>query len=184
MLRSLGAFILDILQIVVFAVAIFLFVYLLILQPHKIHGKSMFPNFDDGEFLLTDKISYRFNKPARGDVIVFKSPDGKDEYIKRIIGIPSETIKVQDGKVYINGKEIVESYLSEDQYTNAGRFAENGKEFKIPEDSYFVMGDNRDHSLDSRAFGFIEREKIVGKAWFVYWPPNKSGLISVYEYSF
>ena len=100
---ALGTFLLDILQVVVFAVAIFLFVYLLILQPHKIKGQSMDPTFKDGEFLLTDKVTYRFGEPKRGDVVVFKAPpDDHDEYIKRIIGLPGDNVKVEGGRGYIN----------------------------------------------------------------------------------
>lgn len=142
----------------------------------------MYPSFDDGEFLLTDKISYRFDNPKRGDVIVFKAPDGKDEYIKRIIALPGEKIMIENGKVFINGKILNEPYLSPEQITNEGNFAKNGKELLVPENSFFVMGDNRDHSLDSRAFGFIERTKIIGKAWLVYWPPQKSGIIQAAIY--
>jgi len=95
MLGRFGAFFLDILQVVVFAVAIFLFVYLLLLQPHKIKGSSMFPNFADGEFLLTDKVTYRFGEPKRGDVVVFKAPpNDREEFIKRIIGLPNDKIFV------------------------------------------------------------------------------------------
>lgn len=94
--QRLGSFFLDILQVVVFAVSIFLFVYLLILQPHKIKGASMEPNFHDGEFLLTDKLSYRFGNPGRGDVVVFKAPpDDHDEFIKRIIGLPGDLVMVK-----------------------------------------------------------------------------------------
>jgi signal peptidase I len=99
MLKKLGAFFLDIIEVVVFAVAIFLFVYLLILQPHKIKGDSMQPNFPDGEFLLADKITYRLREPKRGDVIVFQAPVAPDEeYIKRIIGLPGESVKVLSGR--------------------------------------------------------------------------------------
>src|SRR3990167_5971302 len=112
MLGRLGAFFLDVLEVVVFAVAIFLFVYLLILRPHKIKGASMEPNYPDGEYLLTEKVSYYLHDPERGDVIVFKPPVSQDdEYIKRIIGIPGDKISLQNGKVYVNGKKLPESYL-------------------------------------------------------------------------
>ena len=100
-LRSLGAFFLDILQVVVFATALFLFMYLLVMQPHKIKGSSMHPNFPDGEYLLTDKVTYRFGEPQRGDVIVFKAPyENGDEYIKRIIALPGDLVSVESCLLY------------------------------------------------------------------------------------
>src|SRR3989344_7510790 len=105
--RRLGAFFLDILEVVVFAVAIFLFLYLLVLQPHKIKGQSMEPNFADGEYLLTDKVTYRFSEPKRGDVVVFEAPGtNNEEFIKRIIGLPGEQISLKDGKVAINNQVL------------------------------------------------------------------------------
>src|SRR3989344_8914338 len=104
LIKRLTAFFLDILEVVVFAIAIFLFIYLLVLQPHKIKGSSMDPNFADGEFLLTDKVTYRFREPDRGDVIVFEAPGTNgDEFIKRILALPGEQVSLRNGKVYING---------------------------------------------------------------------------------
>src|SRR3989338_5015262 len=178
MLGRLGAFFLDILQVIVFAVAIFLFVYLLLLQPHKIKGSSMYHNFEDVEFLLTDKITYRFNEPKRGDVVVFKSPpDDRDEFIKRIIGLPGDKVLISGGKVYLNEKVLEENYLEETVYTSPGRFLAENQALEVPTDSYLVLGDNRPYSSDSRAWGFIEKSKITGRAWLVYWPIKKAGII-------
>jgi signal peptidase I len=183
--RRLGAFFLDILEVVVFAVAIFLFLYLLVLQPHKIKGASMEPNFPDGEFLLTDKISYRFGVPKRGDVIVFKPPmEDQDEFIKRIIGLPGETVSVKDNHVYINDRELDESYLSPSLVTSGGYFLPDGMSVTVPDNEYFVMGDNRPRSSDSRAWGFIEKSKITGRAWLIYWPPQEAGTIKGPTYNF
>lgn len=177
-LKQLGAFLLEIIEIIVFAVSIFLFLYLLVLQPHKIKGSSMEPNFHDGEYLLTDKISYRFNEPKRGDVVVFKAPpDYKEEFIKRIVGLPDETISIRDNRIYINGKIFDENYLPDDIITQNGAFLKDGQEITVPENSYFVLGDNRPHSLDSRRFGFINLDKITGKTWFIYWPPTEVGIV-------
>ncbi|MEK7526768.1 MAG: signal peptidase I [Patescibacteria group bacterium] len=184
MFERLGAFILDILQVVVFAVAIFLFVYLLVLQPHKIKGQSMDPTFKDSEFLLTDKITYRFGEPKRGDVVVFKAPpDDKDEYIKRIIGLPGDTVKVQGGKVYVNNTLLDEkAYLDTSVVTQPGIFAAEGREIKVSQGEYFLMGDNRPHSFDSRNFGPISQEKFTGRAWVSYWPPQKAGVVPEVDY--
>ncbi len=183
--RKLGKFFFDVIQSVVFAISIFLFIYLLLFQPHKIKGDSMQPNYPDGEFLLTDKITYRFNQPQRGDVIVFKAPiNEEDDYIKRIIGLPGEKISIDNGKVYINGKLLKEEYLSPTLYTSGGLFLPNGKEVVVPENHFFVMGDNRNYSSDSRAWGFVPRENIIGKAWLVYWPPQKAGIVPKPNYNF
>lgn len=178
-IKRLGAFFLDLLEVVVFAVAIFLFLYLLVLQPHKIKGASMEPNFPNGEYLLTDKVTYRFGEPKRGDVIVFKAPGAEgDEYIKRIIGLPGEGVSVRNGRVYINGKEIKETYIPDINPTYGGNFLPENTSFTVPEGSYFVLGDNRLHSSDSRSFGPVTRDKITGRAWLVYWPPKNAGVLA------
>lgn len=138
----------------------------------------MEPNFHDGEYLLTDKISYRFDTPKKGDVIVFKAPpDYTDEFIKRIIGVPGDMVMVQGGKVFVNGQEVIEAYIPSNFPTYAGRFSAEGISLQVPEGEYFVLGDNREHSLDSRNIGFVPKDKITGKAWVIYWPPQKAGLV-------
>ena len=182
-IKRLGAFFLDILEVVVFAVAIFLFLYLLVLQPHKIKGASMEPNFPNGEYLLTDKVKYRFNEPARGDVVVFKAPTGNgEEYIKRIIGLPGEKISVRNAKVYVNGKELKEDYIPETSPTYGGNFLQENQVITVPEGNLFVLGDNRPHSSDSRSFGPITKDKITGRAWLIYWPLKNGGLIPKTNY--
>lgn len=183
MLGRIGAIVFDIIEAVVTAGAIFLFVYLLILQPHKIKGASMLPNFEDGELLLTDKISYRIGNPKRGDVVVFRAPPSKeDDFIKRIIGLPGETISIESGKVYIDGVPLEEDYIPPSIATLSGSFLSEGKQIAIGTDEFFVLGDNRGHSSDSRSWGFIKKEDIVGKAWLVYWPVNKLGIVSAAGY--
>src|SRR5688572_29372748 len=114
MFKRLGTFFLDILEVIVFAVGIFFFVYLLIMRPHKIQGQSMMPDFPDGEYLLTVKVTYYLNTPKRGDVVVLvppKSVSTTDEFIKRVIALPGERISIHDGHVYINGNLLKEPYL-------------------------------------------------------------------------
>lgn len=183
MLKRLGAFFLDIIQVVVFAVAIFLFVYLLILQPHKIKGNSMQPNFPDGEYLLTDKVSYRFGEPERGDVVVFEPPGSQgEEFIKRILGLPGEIVSLRGNKFYVNGALVNESYIATDLPTSPGNYLKEGAELTVPQDQYFVLGDNRTHSSDSRAFGPIPKDKITGRAWVIYWPPSLAGVVDEVTY--
>lgn len=183
MLKSIGNFFLDILEVVVFAFAIFLFLYLLVMQPHKIKGASMEPNFPDGEFLLTDKVSYRFREPERGEVIIFKAPVAPDEeFIKRIMALPGEKIKVDNGHIYINGERLNEPYLSDSLVTSTGNFLGNS-EFTVPAGKYFVIGDNRNHSSDSRHWGPIEKKAITGRAWLIYWPLGSFGTVPKIKYS-
>lgn len=177
-LRQLFGFLLGTLEQVVFALALFMIIYLFFLQPHQVKGRSMEPNFSDGEYLLTDKVSYRITSPKRGEVIVFSAPpDRREDFIKRIIGLPGENIAIKNGTVFINQKELSEIYLPEEALTSTGNVLDKG-ELKLKEGEYFVLGDNRDHSSDSRAWGSIKREDMVGRAWLVYWPPPKIRILS------
>ncbi len=157
----------EIFQTALISLAIFLFVYIFLVQPHRVKGESMAPNFEDGEVLLTEKVSYRFGDPKRGDVVVFEAPVGrKVDFIKRIIGLPNDTININGGSVYVNGQKIDEGYISVNT---------QGEEVKqLGPDEYFVMGDNRSASSDSRVFGAIKESAIRGRVWFVYWPIVKT----------
>lgn len=151
-----------------FSLTIFFIFYIFLVQPHRVKGESMAPNFEDGELILTEKVSYRFSPPDRGDVIVFRAP-GLDniDFIKRIIGLPGDHIVINGGSIYVNDKLLQETY--ETQSTQAE------VDTVIPDGHYFVLGDNRSASSDSRSFGNIERGSIEGRAWVVYWPPIKFG---------
>lgn len=170
----------DILEVIVLAVGIFLIVYLLILRPHKIKGQSMDPNFPDGEYLLTEKISYYKHDPERGDVIVFTPPISEDEFIKRVIGLPGDTIMIQNGKIFVNNKQVKEDYIKVE--TSGGNFLSEGEKYVVPEGNYFVVGDNRPHSSDSRAWGPITKKVISGKAWVIYFPFNLAGFVQTPKY--
>jgi signal peptidase I len=182
-MQRLGAFFLDIIEVVVFAIAIFLFIYLLVMQPHRIKGSSMEPNFHDGEYLLSDKITYRLREPQRGDVIVFEAPGASgDEFIKRIIGLPGDKVSVKDGRVYLNAEMLNEIYIPTTTVTGGGSFLREGSEVTVPDNFFFVLGDNRSFSSDSRAWGFVSKTKITGRAWFIYWPPEKFGTVHAAQY--
>lgn len=176
--------VLDALQPVVMAFAIFMMVYLFLFQPHKVDGNSMYPNFYNKEYILTDKISYRRSEPQRGDVVVFHAPPPNDaDFIKRIIGLPSETIMVRDGLVYINSILLKEVYLPMDLRTAEKSFLRNGVPYQIPPGYYMMFGDNRNFSSDSREWGPVSRQAIVGKALIRYWPPSRAGLIPHERYT-
>ncbi|MBI2327518.1 signal peptidase I [Candidatus Curtissbacteria bacterium] len=167
MKTSILAVIKDIFQTALISLGIFLLVYTFLVQPHRVRGDSMLPNFYDGELMLTEKISYRFGIPARGDVIVFRATGSLNvDYVKRVIGLPGEVIEVNEGGILINGQRLNEPY--EPQQTGGH------VEYRLGQNQYFVLGDNRGASSDSRSFGPIDKSSIKGKTWLVYWPITKS----------
>ena len=184
-LRSIGQFFLDFIETVVIALAIFVIVYLFLFQPHQVKGSSMYPSFKNGEYILTDKISYRFGKPHRGEVIVFKAPKNEDyDYIKRIIAVPGDQVMVKNGRIYINGQLLDEKiYLDNAVVTSPGSFLREGLVRQIPENTYIAFGDNRQHSSDSREWGVVPRNNIIGKAWLRYWPLNAFSTINSPKYN-
>lgn len=176
-------FFLDFLETSVVALSIFVVVYLFFVQPHEIKGNSMEPNLHNNEYILTDKISYRFHEAARGDIVIFKAPTNPDvDYIKRVIGLPGDKVKIQKGFVYVNGNELNEPYLHDQTFLLPGNSMREGFEVTVPQNHYFVMGDNRPHSSDSREFGPIPSSSIVGKALLRYWPLNQFGVVSPISY--
>jgi len=171
--------------VIVFAVGIFFFIYLLIMRPHKISGQSLMPNFKDAEFLLTEKVTYYFRNPVRGDVVVFMPPiSTTDEFIKRVVALPGERVMVRGGRVYINGNLLSEPYIKGDMTTTGGSFLTEGQEFTVPDATYFVMGDNRPNSSDSRFWGPITKKVMTGRAWVSYWPINIAGVVPKAVYNF
>lgn len=143
----------------------------------------MYPSFEDGEYILTDKISYRLKQPARGDVVIFRAPRNEEyDYIKRIIGLPGDLIKIENNQIYVNNQQLSEIYLPVNYLTHYGSFMGTGKAVLIPEEEYFVLGDNRDHSSDSREWGFVPKKNIVGKAWIRYWPTDRAGIVPAVDY--
>lgn len=177
--RFIGNLFLDFIETLVMALSIFVVVYLFFFQPHQVRGSSMFDTFVDGEYLLTNKISYRLGQPQRGDIVIFKAPVNQEyDYIKRIIALPGEQIILKNGRVYVNGDLLDESsYLKKNYPTQGGYFLKEKQEFQLQERTYFVMGDNRGHSSDSRDWGTVPEVNIVGKAWFRYWPPTRVGIV-------
>ena len=182
LLRKIWLWFLDFIETIVIALAIFVVMYRFLFQPHQVSGSSMYDNFFDGEYLLTDKVSYRFHLPTRGDVVVFKAPKNEDyDYIKRVIGLPGDRVKIESGKVVVNDSMLDESgYLALGVSTRPGYYAKEGLTVVVPADSYFVMGDNRNNSSDSRDWGPVPIANIVGKAWVRYWPLNQIGVVDKY----
>jgi signal peptidase I len=169
-LASIGKFIFSFIETIVIALVISVVLYLFIMTPHEVVGRSMYPTYQDGEYVMANKIVYEIADPKRGDVIIFKYSDTQD-FIKRVIGLPGEIVGLQDGKIYINGEVLDESgYLDETIYTNGSDYLHEGESITLEDDQYFVCGDNRQHSSDSRTFGPISRDQIKAKSWLVYYP--------------
>lgn len=142
----------------------------------------MEPNFQNGEYILTDKVSYRLREPERGDVVVFHSPqDQRVDFIKRIVGVPGDTIEVKGGYVYIDGEQMSESFIHDPGRVAQGKFLREGVVAEVPPNQYVVMGDNRLHSSDSREWGFVPKDLIVGRAFFRYWPAQAFGVLPTTE---
>lgn len=188
--KSIGSFFLDLVETVVISLSLFLVVYLFLMQPHQVNGQSMVPNFQSGEYVLTDKVSYKIGEPQRGDVIVFHAPASANcpkgtgcDFIKRVLGLPGETVEVKENHIHVNGQVIEESYIPDEFETLAGDYT-NNRVITLGEDEYFVCGDNRPYSSDSRSWGPIQKTDIVGKAFFRYWPVEVIGAIDTYQYAF
>ncbi len=157
----------ELLETVISAGIIAFLIITFIGQVTVVKGASMEPTLQDNERLIANKISYRFTPPQRGDIIIFKPPlETKRNYIKRIIGIPGDKIQIINGEVYLNDEKLEEPYV---KY----RSFEDLPAFTVPPDSYFVLGDNRSNSSDSRYWGFVPRKNVIGKAWAVFWPLNR-----------
>jgi len=160
----------EMLESIIPAILIAVLLNLFVVQPTKVRGESMEPTLHTNEYLLVEKISYRLHPPRRGDVVVFKYPrDEAENFIKRVIAVPGDTVEIVSGRVYINGQPIVEPYLLQLP-------RENMPPTTIPEGKLFVLGDNRLNSNDSRAFGMVTLEEVVGRAWLRYWPLNEVSL--------
>ena len=155
----------DIITTLLVALVIFIIIQLTI-GSFKVYGLSMLPNVYEGDYILVNKASYIFKDPERGEIIVFRSPRNSDsDLIKRIIALPSETVEIKEGKVFINGSPMTESYVME-----SPKYELPPQE--IPSGHYFVLGDNRNNSADSHNGWFMPRRNIIGKAWLNYWPPQ------------
>ncbi len=144
-------------------------------QPYIVWQSCMEPNFYEGQQIEVNKVVYKLHEPQRGDVIIFQPPFPSEKpFIKRIIALPGDTVEVKNGAVYINGLKLQESYIKEPPaYTLSQK--------KIPENEYFVLGDNRNNADDSHTGWTVPRQNIIGKAWLSYWPPDRWGLVSNYH---
>ncbi|MGI9951069.1 signal peptidase I [Moorellaceae bacterium AZ2] len=167
-----GSFLTELLQALVMAAVLALIIRSFLITPFWIPSRSMEPTLYPGDRILVNRLVYRFSEPQRGDVVVFHYPlEPNRDYIKRVIAVGGDTVEAHDNKIYVNGQPLAESYLP------PGVVHSDFGPIKIPPNSYFVMGDNRNISSDSRVWGPLERRFVIGKAAFIYWPLNRLGLI-------
>jgi len=176
-----GGFIREIIGLLVFVVAVFTLLQLA-MPRSVVHGSSMEPNFKEGQYLIISRVNYLFGDPQRGDIVVFNSPEsdpGDPSLIKRVIGLPGDTVEIRETLVYLNGTLLAEDYINEPC-----------REYKCPDESwtlgddeYFVMGDNRNVSNDSRSFGPVTHDRIIGEVLLRYWPIDDFGVVHQYKFT-
>jgi signal peptidase I len=165
----------EMVEVIVLAVILYFGISFAVQTVH-VEGLSMFATLDDNDYLIANKIDYRLHSPQRGDIVILRPPTlSTTDYIKRVIALPGERLLIRDGVVYINGHKLDEPYLPEAWTVNTDWGGPNGT--VIPANEYFVMGDNRNRSQDSRVFGPITSDRIDGRAWFRIWPLDHFGNI-------
>lgn len=178
LIGSIGRFALELVEIVVISLAIILPIRYFLIQPFYVKGASMEPTFDDHEYLIIDELSYRFREPERGEVVVFRYPlDPRQYFIKRIVGLPGETVRVSDSKIVVTNVDHPDGFVvDESAYLSPDVMTAGDKTVQLANDEYFVMGDNRTASLDSRTFGPLPVKQIVGRVWIRGWPIDRAAV--------
>ncbi len=170
-LKTLAHWLREVLETIIPAVIIALVINLFLAQATQVYGQSMEPNLHHSQRLVVEKVSYHFHGPRRGDVVVLKSSKHDSELlIKRVVGLPGERVEIHDGLVYIDGVPLAEPYLTQ-------RTGGHIEPIVVPPLHVYVLGDNRSFSNDSRSFGPVPLENIVGRAWISYWPLNQTGFV-------
>lgn len=182
-IAALCIVLIEVVQIVVIAAAIILPVRYFLVQPFYVRGASMEPTFVDREYLLIDEITYRFHTPKRGDVVVFRYPrDPQEFFIKRVVGLPGDTVDVRSGQVVISNDEHPDGTILSEPYIDPFSYSGLDTHATLNPDEYFLMGDNRASSLDSRNFGPVKIEYFVGRVWIRGWPLDRFGTLDLPRY--
>lgn len=179
---AVASFLLEVVQIVLISSAIIIPIRYFLIQPFYVKGASMEPNFYDHEYLIIDELTYRFRTPERGEIVVFRYPrDPSQFFIKRVVALPGETIEITDGNVIIYNTEYPNGLLLEEVYLDevtTGKYRET-----LGPEEYYVLGDNRDSSLDSRSFGALTTDHIIGRVWVRGLPLSRFGTFELPEYN-
>jgi len=187
MVKNFFSYVFELIKVVMVSLAIIIPVRYYLIQPFYVKGASMEPNFYDKEYLIIDEISYRFHTPERGDIIVFRYPRNPEEYfIKRIIGLPGEKIQIKDGLIYVYNKENSSGLKLGEPYLPTGdkTYALNEEIITLSGSEYYVLGDNRNSSKDSRSFGPVDKKLITGRVLLRGWPFNRIDVFSAPQYSY
>jgi len=186
--RIFFEFIWDLVKVICISLAIIIPVRYFLIQPFYVKGASMEPNLYDHEYLIINEIGYRVDDPERGDIIVFKYPlDQSQFFIKRIIGLPGEKVEIKDGMIYLYSDEdgsVRQYVLTETEYLDPSVKTHGNRVYSLGNDEFFVLGDNRAQSLDSRSFGPVYKDLIMGKVWFRGWPFNRFEIFNEIDYGF
>ena len=181
-MAKLKDFLAELMEMVIISLLIIVPIRFFIIQPFFVKGQSMEPNFRENDYLIIDEISFRFRKPQRGEVVVLRSPQQDGQYyIKRIVGLPHETIEIKDGLVKVYSDTNPSGEILSEPYLNSGEITEGNLRIALEQNDYFVLGDNRKFSYDSRRWGILERQDIIGRAWVRLWPPQSVNVFAVPE---
>lgn len=181
--KQIGLFIYETVRLIAIVFLAVLIIRSFLVQPFFVVGESMKPNLENGDYLLVDEISYRLREPARGDIVVFKFPQNpRENYIKRIVGLPGERVEISGGKVKIYNAKHPEGIQLKENYLPPGVSTEGEINKQLGSDEYFVLGDNRTSSSDSRSWGLMPKKNIIGRTFLVIFPWNRFKVISTPEY--
>jgi len=181
--ESIGLFFLELIKVALLAGITIGLVRYFLFKPFYVKGQSMESTFFEHEYLIIDELSYRLRDPGRGEVVVFRSPiNPKDFYLKRIVGLPNERVKIENNKVIIYNELYPQGAVLDEDYLDVDTQTLGSVNVTLGNDQYFVLGDNRDASFDSRRFGPINRDVMIGRTWFRGYPFTRAGLFEVPEY--
>lgn len=177
--KKIKVFLIELLESAALSLIIILPIRFFIIQPFFVKGQSMEPNFRENDYLIIDELSFKLREPQRGEAVVLRSPFEKNYFfIKRIIGLPGETISVKNGEVWIYSQDYPQGKVLDEVYLESNEMTDGNLEVKIGPDQYFVMGDNRRYSYDSRRWGLLNQSDLIGRVWLRLWPINATTVFA------